>query len=1015
MATTFARKAAGEILDRVLTRVAEAVLTDAKRRELGEFISPAGLSPGQSLALLRQLTKNLHRLQVGTIDSFFAQVARSFSLELGISPAWEICDEVDDEALRDEAIEAVLAGNPRSELVRLVHLLAKGEARRGVGQLLRDTVDNLYELYQDTNPQAWSQLPRYTPLADAEFDAAIAALEAAPLADKRQINARDEDVARAAAADWPAFIKKGLAGRVASGDNTYYRKPIEPAVVSLLEQLIDHAKAVLVGKAASQTEGSFRWLEKFHGEYQRLKLRQRAMRFDDVTRAVGRLAEADTVDRFSFRLDGQIDHLLLDEFQDTSPAQWRAVRPFARRVAGESAGKSFYCVGDMKQAIYGWRGGVAEIFDAVGGELGIADSRPLNKSYRSSPVIIETVNCVFTNLTRHPHLGRSESAVTAWEKKFPRHQTAKTQLPGYACLRAGPAGDSKAAQADAMFAWTADYLANLVRQSPGCSIGVLTRTNPAIAKLIFALRQRGVAASEEGGNPLVDSAAVRTILSLLQLADHPGDTVARFHLAHSPLAADLEIADQEDHAAAFRISRHVRRSLIHEGYGATIYHWAGRLAPACSRRELSRLRQLVELGYSYGRRATLRPADFVRFAQRQKVADPAAANVRVMTIHKSKGLEFDIVLLPELNAGLTGQPPAFVVHREHPAAPVDRVCQYVNADLQQLLPPRFQAMFDDHTRRVVTESLCVLYVALTRAAHALHMIVPPSAAGEKQPSQTTGGLLRAALAGDGRAEAESLLWESGDPNWHTQCDRESPDVSAADQSATSKPVEIRLAQRQGHCRELERVAPSRLHHGKRLKVGSLFDEDNSGEGRRRGTLMHAWLEQIEWLEEGRPPESVLRRVAALTEGASHINDVLAEFNKALKRGETPRVLTRACYASPLALPLSANILDELQSRPLTLQVRREYPFAYREDARLWQGSIDRLVLLYHGSQLVAADVIDFKTDAKVADAAQRHHEQLAAYQGAVTRIFKLSPQRIAVRLLMLTDGSLVNLSSPEVA
>jgi len=105
--------------------------------------------------------------------------------------------------------------------------------------------------------------------------------------------------------------------------------------------------------------------------------------------------------------------------------------------------------------------------------------------------------------------------------------------------------------------------------------------------------------------------------------------------------------------------------------------------------------------------------------------------VRVMTIHQAKGLEFDIVVLPELESRLIGQPDSFVVHREKPVSPPDRICRYVNSDIQQLLPRKFQQMFEDATDRTVTESLCVLYVALTRAIHALHIVIAPSHENER--------------------------------------------------------------------------------------------------------------------------------------------------------------------------------------------------------------------------------------------------------------------------------------------
>ena len=88
----------------------------------------------------------------------------------------------------------------------------------------------------------------------------------------------------------------------------------------------------------------------------------------------------------------------------------------------------------------------------------------------------------------------------------------------------------------------------------------------AVARLIFELRHLEIEASEEGGNPLTDSPAVEIVLSLLTLADHPGDTAARFHVAHSPLAEHVGLADHADSPAAWRLAETTRRRLMVEGY-----------------------------------------------------------------------------------------------------------------------------------------------------------------------------------------------------------------------------------------------------------------------------------------------------------------------------------------------------------------------------------------------------------------------------------------------------------------
>jgi ATP-dependent exoDNAse (exonuclease V) beta subunit len=92
----------------------------------------------------------------------------------------------------------------------------------------------------------------------------------------------------------------------------------------------------------------------------------------------------------------------------------------------------------------------------------------------------------------------------------------------------------------------------------------------------------------------------------------------------------------------------------------------------------------------------------------------------------------------------------------------------VKKELQPLLPAQFQEMFVVHTTQVVNESLCLLYVAMTRAVHALYMIIAPSRPNEKTIPKTFAGIVRTALCGEARAAPETVLYEHGMPDWQQQ-------------------------------------------------------------------------------------------------------------------------------------------------------------------------------------------------------------------------------------------------------
>ena len=181
-------------------------------------------------------------------------------------------------------------------------------------------------------------------------------------------------------------------------------------------------------------------LDHFHQELWPLKQTTGSFRFDEVTRAlVGALGQgALSADSLAFRLDGSIEHLLLDEFQDTSCAQWRVFEPLARAIKAKPS-RSLFFVGDVKQAIYAWRGGMSAIFETLQNTLGALPEETLTKSYRSAQPIIDAVNQVFGNLVKCGGDDKCADGLTAWQVRFKAHTTSRAEVPGYVTLRTGPA------------------------------------------------------------------------------------------------------------------------------------------------------------------------------------------------------------------------------------------------------------------------------------------------------------------------------------------------------------------------------------------------------------------------------------------------------------------------------------------------------------------------------------------------------------------------------------------------
>ncbi len=848
LATTFTRKAAGEILDRVMVRLANAALHETPCRDLATHLGYPSLSKRDCLELLGELIRHLHRLRICTLDALFAQLASSFSLELGLPPGWRIVEAVHDAKLRREAIATTLQSDSNREVERLLHLMAKGEATRSISTLIQSTVDDLYGLYLETDSAAWHRIPKPELLRDENVDAAIEDLLNAPLPDdSRASGARESDVAAAQQRDWARFVGRGLAKKVSDGVTTYYRKEIPPETITAYERLLNHARAVLLHQVANQTEATYELLNRFHVAYETLKHGARAVRFDDITRTLARNTAIADIEQQQFRLDTTIGHLLLDEFQDTSLPQWHVLRSFAHNVisphdsesrSSETPGSSFFCVGDVKQAIYGWRGGLSEIFDALHDELeGLVDDS-MSTSYRSSPPVIDTVNLAFQQMTRHPSLGSLETHVTQWCSRFQEHTTERRALHGYVELSTAPTAEEGQDKKEVKPQHVAQRIGKLVEQATGYGVGVLVRSNKAVAQMIYELRRQGIPASEEGGNPLTDSPAVQLLLSLLKLADHPGDTVARFHIASSPIGAPLRYTDHGDEDRTLALAQDIRSDLLHEGYGSTIYRWASLIESHCDRRDRTRLRQFVDLAFTYQPIATLRTTDFLSYVATERIADPTTAEVRVMTVHQAKGLQFDIVVLPDLDYNLTGQKGSCVVGQPSATEPVDRVCLYRNSDIQKLLPPELRELFETESRRSVDEAMCVLYVALTRAIHALYMIIDPSSANERSLHKTPAGLLRAALTDGKPLQPKETAYRCGEQDWFSR--EEARDLHEPTRSVEHAPLAVRLAPVSDDS-PLDHTAPSQLEGGAQVLGSRVLDLRSSiaPSGLLRDFLHHA--------------------------------------------------------------------------------------------------------------------------------------------------------------------------------
>ncbi len=1005
LATTFTRKAAGEILERILTRLAAAALDDEECDQLAGFLNTPGLSRDQCQEILLKLTRNIHRLRVGTMDSLFSQIARAHTLEFGLLPGWEIISEVDLTELRIRAIEAVVDGHSTADMSRLMQLVTAGSAPSSIARRIDRVVHDFYEVSEATRREVWERVQERRLLNAEELEQALQRLEAFDMSGNSRLDqSRQATIELARADDWENLLKKGLPQKIINGDFRFYSTNIEGELLAVYQPIVNQATAILLRQLKQQNEATRDLLERFDREFQRLLKLSGEMRFNDVTRKVCEGLAENSQAGLMYRLDSKLTHLLFDEFQDTSLDQWTAALKVASPTQDSVERKSFFFVGDVKQAIYGWRGGDPTLFDEIDARVPEIDRHSMDTSFRSAPEIIDVVNRVFSKVEQFPNRKKLGRSAVIWGNQFDTHSTALNENTGFVQLESAPIPDGGEKQDQVTLHYAADRIAELVKTAPHARFGVLTRKNDTVDRLISELKSRGVPASQEGGNLITDSAAVNLIESLLRLADHPGDTIARFHVAQSPLGTALRFTHHQDDETAAVLAQSIRQALVTRGYGPCLFHWAERLSPHCGPVDCRRMTQLITAGYAYQPRATLRATDFLKYLSQHKVEDPTSDNVRVMTIHKAKGLEFDCVVLPELDWKLSDRPGACFVGRDTPTSEIHTVCLSRNETLRQLLPEEMRNIYEEEQDAAALEAVRLTYVALTRAATSLYMIVAPSTKSEKVLPESPAGLIRFGLTDGQPLLGKRVHFTIGDTDWQKR-------FQITETAGKPLPIEsVLLADMPGNRRRgLNRTSPTAVKK-KTMHLSDLLPPENAT-ALLRGSVIHGWFEKLTWLgDELADDEKFLADAIRMGLSMAQGRESLRQFRRALQAESIQNLLTRESYWQTITEERSdwnlPESLDEIE-----LQVATERQFAIQCEGELLNGSIDRLVIFVKNGRAIAADVIDFKTDSlpQLNDITlqafrNKYARQMFLYRRAVAQIYHLDPVFVCSRLVLTSRG-----------
>ena len=803
LAITFTRKAAAEMRQRIL-------------RELAERHSSGTLAP----ELWREIRESVTDIAISTIDAFCLALLREFPLEADVDPGFDLADETETPRLVDEALERALRvgrglAAHDAEMALLFAELGEFRLRHGLAGLI------------DRRLVAWAALSRFLRHADdATIDGAVSRL----LSRLRAAFSTVAGGAQALIAAGPAHPDFALFARDLQqlvGDPP----PDAPTTQGLLARVKEHLltqdgsprKRVVYKKADFRSSSDYerhlamvatvgpylvQALEAYRQDinlvlaravrqlyaialeqYGRTLQKHGVLDFAEVLhRTLALLRQMEEFSRSRFKLESRYQHVLVDEFQDTSRAQWELVELLVRSwAAGRGAAErhlepSIFIVGDRKQSIYGFRDAEVAVLDQACRY--IEALRPIGPvrtaithSFRSVRELLSFVNDLFTLIEKVPD--RPDAFRYGDDDLFPVASVEATESSALGLIAAASDEAQAAAVADEVVRLLASSQTVRDRESglrravrPG-DIAILFRTRDGHRLFEDALGRRKVPYYVYKGLGFFDADEIKDVLALLaflarphselnaaaflrsrfvRLSDEalkrlaPGLTAAltspnppamldqlhatdrrRLVLARTGVASWLSLVDQLPPAEL------LDRVIAESGYAAEI----GGPAYRQSRENLKKIRSLVRRlqnrGYATAGRVVDHFTQLVAGGDESNAIVDAIDAVNLMTAHAAKGLEFPIVFVVNLNRGSGGSSdpirvfPAPFGHDEtrDPSVAVGDYESEIDRDLEA---------------RDVEEGKRLLYVALTRARDRLYLAATLNA--ERRFAPFKGGLGR---------------------------------------------------------------------------------------------------------------------------------------------------------------------------------------------------------------------------------------------------------------------------------
>ncbi len=783
LAITFTNAAATEMKERVISRLKGIALGNARAEDM-----ELGITSEQAKAWISTILRQYGSLNIRTIDSLLHRIVRTAALDLDLPPDFEISFATDEtlEPIFDALIERAYQDDGEIammlEAICLSLLYREKSTGFATGRRILDATRPLLEKALSGNLSSTSARKdiekKYNALRDDLVNTSsrmVELVDTEELPLKKNVYEVFEACTKAdrKKAD-SAYVKKSCLTEVIPKKNQDdASQKAKDVYISLTKAAHAYVNDGHILQRALEWEPFVEFTKLIAAEvklFQQKEHKVPAVTMPLLARQILNF-EYGGVPQALCRLGSRMHHILLDEFQDTSHEQWEALRPLA--VEALSNGGSLTWVGDIKQAIYGWRGGDSDLFDGVGNEQELTcmtgepkkDNLPTN--WRSLKNIVETNNKIFLPLGKENVAKPVLRAMLA--KEFPEHlldEGAKKLHAAFADVEQKVSDknnfgglvsiiDVEAEKTEELTEAVKEKLQPLMQDLIGrrkfSDITILTRNNSGAARVAEWLMEWDIPVITENSLLLNAHPRIQESLAILNFLNTSHDDLSFWTVLtgsifapylgkpnYSPTLEELHawalniktssktLDNNSSNALSFEFQKQWPE--FWEDVFAPFYNTAQLITPYDTMQEWYRilrvfehfpkdaifLRRFLEIIHSAGERGSATLSTFLEYWLKhgtdEKAPMPTNINaVQIMTIHKSKGLQFKVVIIPWTSFN----------QKENHLPPVTHEVQGLN-----VIAPRCTQMGDVYYKAqmdAALESLNTLYVACTRAEEELHI------------------------------------------------------------------------------------------------------------------------------------------------------------------------------------------------------------------------------------------------------------------------------------------------------